>query len=379
MFDKILYKKHSNGQIGSWHIYVTDSPAEITREASKVIGGKAVVTRTIIHEGKNIGRSNETTPLEQAELEAEAKFKKKLDEGYVLTPPKAGDVVTNSLGFLKPMLAQPMDKVKQWVFPVFVQPKFDGHRMLATAQDGQVVLYSRQGKVVSVEHIRDILQRSHEAYLVNGDGWDGRTLDGEIYQHGETLQRIASLVKKPKPESRGLKYYVYDVMQPSTYEHRHHYLLWVTANLDPDYVEVTETHTIQNTEELEDFHALQIGKGYEGTIIRHGDLGYEDGKRSKSLMKKKDFQDAEFLIIGHELGKPDIKPDATYERPVFICEAANGKRFNVTAPGTMQERHALFDAGISKCYMQLLTVKYFNLTPDGIPFHGVALRFREDI
>jgi DNA ligase-1 len=380
MFDKILYKLHSSGQIGSWRIFVEAWPAEIVREACKVLGGKAVVTRTVINEGKNIGRSNETTAHEQAILEAESKYKKKMDEGYVITPPKAGDAVTNGLGFLKPMLAHPINKVKKWDFPVFVQPKFDGHRMLATVQDGQVVLYSRKGKTVSVEHIRDILQRAYENFLCGGGGWDGTTLDGEIYQHGETLQRIASLVKKPKVESRQLKYHVYDIMNPDrAYNDRLDDIKSATAELDPEFVEVTVTTEVHDQQQLNELHAHAIGQGYEGTIIRHGEQGYEDGKRSQSLLKKKDFQDAEFKIVGYELGKPDIKPDATYERPILICEAANGQTFGATAPGTMQERHSLYSNGLDKVINQMLTVKYFNLTPDGIPFHGVALRLREDI
>jgi len=375
MFDKILYKLHSSGQVGSWRIYVTDFPAEITREACKVIGGKPVITHTVIDEGKNIGRSNETTPLEQATLEAQSKYKKKMDEGYITTPPKAGDVVTNGLGFLKPMLAQPMDKVKAWDFPVFVQPKFDGHRMLAAVEDDKVVLYSRQGKPISVEHIQKDLQ-----WMYDTAHWDGTTLDGEIYQHGETLQRIASLVKKPKPESKGLVYHIYDIMEKN---HKYAYRFIKLKSLFSlgffQNIVITETIELSSQQKIDEFHAIQIGKGYEGTIIRHGDSGYEDGKRSKSLMKKKDFLDAEFEIIGHELGKPDIRPDTTYERPVLHCKAANGKKFNVTAPGTMQERHALFTWGVENLLGKFLTVKYFNLTPDGIPFHGVALRVRTDI
>lgn len=380
--DKTLYKLHSNNQIGSWRIFVSDGEAFpiMVREACKVISGTPVVTVTEFLEGKNIGRSNETTPLEQAIAEAESKIRKQYDKGYVDEIPSVGDTVTNGLGFLKPMLAQPIDKVRDWSYPVYVQPKFDGHRMLATVNHkDEVVLYSRQGKIIDVEHIRYSLQELYD----NGH-WCGTTLDGEIYLHGESLQRISSLVKKPKPESKELVYNLYDIMHTdSPYDERLSDIRQISENAICGKINVTETWFIDPDngadDELIEFHATFLGRGYEGTIVRHGDTGYEDGKRSKSLMKKKDFQDAEFRIVSHELGKPDIKADGTYERPVFICEAHNGERFGVTAPGTMQERHQFFLNGLGNYIGRLLTVKFFNLTPDGIPFHPVALRVREDI
>lgn len=376
-FDKTLYKVHSNKQVGSWNIYVADSsPVILVRESCKVIGGKSVVTKTEYKEGKNIGRANETSPLEQAILEAESKVKKQLDKGYVDYIPDANDTVTNSLGFLKPMLATSIDKVKKWEFPVYIQPKFDGHRMLATVQDGEVVLYSRQGKILDVKHIQSQLQT-----LLKIGAWSGATLDGEVYLHGATLQRISSLVKKAKPESDSLIYNVYDIMVDKPFVDRFNIIWDIIGNTHITHVQVTETHEVYNNggfKVINDLHAEYIGRGYEGTIIRHGDTGYEDGKRSKSLMKKKDFQDAEFEIVRVIQGKPKFKGKEVFEVAIYECRAENEKVFTVTSPGNMQEKH---DAWVNRESMvgKFLTVKFFNLTPEGIPFHPVALRLREDI
>ncbi len=373
---KELFKIHSNGQIGSWSITVADKgdgTATMLRSACKVLGGKAVETPTNYTDGKNIGRSNETSPLEQALLDAESRYKKQLDKGYVVEMPKAGDVVTNSLGFIKPMLAQPIEKVKSWEFPVYVSPKLDGHRMLATVQDGQVVLYSRQGKEVSVEHIRGQLQ-----ILFDNKRWDGTTLDGEIYQHGETLQRISSLVKKPKPESNNLVYHVYDITDKNeSYGSRLATLNNLLTNFSKSIV-VVPTSFVGALALLNEMHSEHLAQGYEGTMIRHGDTGYEDGKRSKSLMKKKDFQDAEFKVVNVLEGKPIIKANKTYNVAIYECVTNEGRRFTCTAPGTMQEKH---DAWVNRAAAleKMLTVKFFNFTPDNIPFLPVALRLREDI
>lgn len=376
MFHQKLFKIHSSGQVGDWEVTVSDlgdGTALITRHSRKVLGGKPVTTPTPVRVGKNIGRSNETTPLEQAILEAKSKVKNQLDKGYVEEMPKAGDVVTNSLGFLKPMLAQPIEKVKSWGFPVFAQRKFDGHRMLATVKDGCVVLYSRQGKEQNIAHIKEALEQAFNAGI-----WDGKTLDGEIYQHGETLQRISSLVKKPKPESLELTYWLYDIMEESQdYSQRIARLKAITNQLDCNKIQLTDTALVDDDEALNALHSQFLSEDYEGTIVRHGNTGYE-GKRSNSLMKKKDFQDAEFKIVDVIKGKPYIKPDATYEMAIYTCETSDGVLFEATAPGTMQEKHNAWKERFS-AIGKMLTVKYFNMTPNGAPFLPVALRLREDI
>ncbi|QPG07166.1 ATP-dependent DNA ligase [Salinimonas marina] len=368
-----LFTTHSNGDIGSWKIEVFNiNPYPLTRTtATKKLGGKPVVTDSYTAEGKNIGRANETTPLEQAISEAKSKVSKKLDKGYTYEMPEPGQRTTNALGFIKPMLAQPIEKVKAWNYPVLAQPKMDGHRMLATVKDGQVVLYSRQGKVLDVEHIRADLQTAFDCGI-----WEGETLDGEVYAHGETLQRISSLVKKPKPESRHLCYCLYDVVRDMPYPSRHEVLSDIHANMVTTCVTVTETTVVLTDRELNDLHAKYIGMGYEGTIVRQGIHSYEDGKRSPSLMKKKDFQDAEFEITGHQTGKRNERHDL--DVGIYICRAPNGIQFSVTAPGDMYEKHRHAQEAESN-YGKMLTVKFFNYTPDGIPFHPVALRIREDV
>ena len=74
---KILYKKTSTGAIEEWNIS-TDNNKIITRWGQ--MGGKIQEVTDVISEGKNLGRSNETTNVGQAEAEAQAKWEKQLKE-----------------------------------------------------------------------------------------------------------------------------------------------------------------------------------------------------------------------------------------------------------------------------------------------------------
>jgi len=367
---KTLYKVHSGGKVGDWVINLYDNEdgsATLERKSCKVVGGKPVETLTKITAGKNIGRSNETTPLAQGELELYSKVNKQIDKGYVTHKPEAGAKVTNALGFIKPMLAQPIEKVNKWQFPVYAAAKLDGHCLLANNE----TLYSRGGKTVTVHHITKSLT----------DIPNGVTLHGEIYIHGETLQRISSLVKKPKPESVELVYHVYDVHtkdQELPYSKRYQLLKEIVASLGNDSILALEQLVIENQQALDCLHAKYLSQDYEGTMARHGDSPYEDGKRSKSLMKVKDFQDAEFEIVGYEEGKPYIREERTYQVPVYVCQTSDGNKFNCTAPGTMEEKDHAFSHA-KDAIGKMLTVKFFNMTPDNVPFLPVALQIRDDI
>ncbi|AYA64266.1 ATP-dependent DNA ligase [Alteromonas sp. RKMC-009] len=372
-FNQLLYKAHSNGSIGSWEVKVTGTDAEavMTVIATKKLGGKSVETPRKITKGKNIGRANETTPLQQAIAEAQSKVNKQLDKGYTVDMPEAGSVSTNALSFQKPMLAQPVDKVKDWDFPVYVQPKMDGHRMLAAVQDDKVVLYSRQGKVIDCEHIRATLQSMYDSEI-----WLGDTLDGEIYAHGLSLQTISSLVKKPKPESEQLRYNLYDIMVDQGYRHRLALLMRMLDHFSTEYVTLTQTTVLNDHAQLNHMHGVYIGEGYEGTMIRQLDFPYGKGKRCKSLMKKKDIQDAEFLITGLTEGKVNERLGTRVG--IWICQTKEGKVFEVTAAGDAQEKHDVAVNGRQQIG-KYLTIFFFGYTPEGAPFHVKDSRVREDI
>ena len=72
-FEKTLYKAHSSGAVGSWSVVVTgeDKMATMVVSSRKKLDGAEVKTPTEYNKGKNIGRANETSPLQQAILEAE--------------------------------------------------------------------------------------------------------------------------------------------------------------------------------------------------------------------------------------------------------------------------------------------------------------------
>ena len=76
--NKVLFGKDKNGGYKEWRISVFGDVIAITHGKE---GGK-MQTKTEVVKGKNIGRANETTPEQQALLEAESRYNKQLDKDY---------------------------------------------------------------------------------------------------------------------------------------------------------------------------------------------------------------------------------------------------------------------------------------------------------
>jgi nucleoside-diphosphate-sugar epimerase len=78
-----LFGHTSNGDIKTWNASVIESEDHsIVKYEFGLEHGKKQVQTKQIDEGKNIGKSNETTHYEQAIKEVESKMKKKMDTGY---------------------------------------------------------------------------------------------------------------------------------------------------------------------------------------------------------------------------------------------------------------------------------------------------------
>lgn len=371
--DRTLYKNHgkSVGFWSAWAEKTEDGGAKVKIEYAKTLDGK-VVPKEYEVKGKNIGRSNETTPIEQAQLEVDSRTNKQLDKGYVYSKEEAEKAkAANSLGLEMPMLATPIEKVKpekiEWA-NAYAQKKLDGHR--AMFKDG--VLYSRQGKVIDLPHITDAIVSA---------GIDHLHLDGELYLHGKTLQEIGSLVKRKQEGSEDLVYYIYDKVGDAPWDLR------ITTVTDqgvspeswPLALKVLTGSKMLTFEQLQEFHERQLKAGYEGTMLRWGGAGYQDGKRSKHLLKLKEFKcDSEFVVTSVERGVPHVTAGGTFEVPVWVLRTPEGKEFRATAPGNLEEKNNLWLTRESYIGRNA-TIQYHYLSADGVPQLPVALRLREEL
>jgi DNA ligase-1 len=372
-----LYKKTSTGKIQQWTVSVLGNT--IRTEYGQV-GGKLQVTTETIDHGKNIGRSNETSPEQQAEAEAKSRHERKLKKDYVLTPGEARDGGSSDLieGGVLPMLAHRYDKHGDKIkFPCYVQPKLDGHRCIAVVDDtGKCTLWSRTRK--------PILSMPHIVAAVEETKIKGIVLDGELYNHDyrDKFEELTSLIRPAyaKDGHEVVQYHVYDIVPPNmplgfgnrdtwleTWQYEHFIYSGYSGPL-----RLVETEPVGDAAQVKGMFNKYVAKGYEGAILRNVLGAYKNG-RSYDLQKVKSMQDAEFTIVGVKEGRGKLKGHG-----IFECKTDMDVRFDVKMAGELE--------GLKKYYEnpreyigRKLTVQFQDWTAAAIPRFPVGLRFRKDL
>jgi len=353
-----LYYTNNSGKLYEWGIWVDGS--EIYTKYGGVGDSKQVAIKCATP--KNVGKSNETTPQEQAELEAEAMWVFKKERRY-----SENEEDSSIVERLRPMLAKKLGELPDKVFPVAVQPKLDGIRCLIKIDNGNIEMVSRSGKpIVTCGHISQQIQAMKLPSMV---------IDGELYNHDITFQAITKLVKKYYPgKSEDINFVYYDSYTETTkdlpWEERH------TFSQTSSNVHKLAHMNARDEEGIKAAHRWNIKSGYEGSIIRISrgikKLDYRTGARSSALLKLKDFLDDEYPVVGYTEGIGKFTGCIIYE-----CKTPEGISFNVVPRGTMEERKYWFK-NARRFIGNQLTVRYFATTEDGVPRFPIGIGIRWD-
>ena len=383
-----LYKKTTIGKTQTWEIEVSGNKF---RTISGQADGKKITNNWTVCQGKNVGKKNATTGEEQALKEAEAKHKKKLEAGYHLNLKNI-----SKKRFYEPMLAQDFkNKNRQsevmadlqqvdggTVGTVFSQPKLDGIRCIAMREG----LFTRTGKeITAVPHISEALEPFFKLY-------PNATLDGELYNHAykDDFNKIIHLVRKQNltdehlsESAEMIQYHIYDapvigngkwaMTEKDLYSDR-------TSKLDASFVNlklekedclvIVPTVEIHGKEQLDRCYEDYIEAGYEGQMVRL-DGPYEN-KRSPKLLKRKEFVDEEYKILGYEEGEGNRAGTIKH----FKFKNKDGKEFNSNVKGSFSYLTKLLEIADTLIGKDA-TIKYFNLTPDGVPRFPYVIAIRD--
>jgi len=391
-----------NGRTKMWEAEVVsneDGSATVSISYGLVAGKKQTTTRTY-NAGKNVGKSNETTPFEQALSEATSKWKnKKEKEGYVSgemaeSSSSSSSSVTDkeepqkeSIAEKKilPMLAHVFDPAKEKSkisFPCYVQPKLDGVRCICylSADGTRVVAQSRTGSYFeSVGHITTELLGP---FLEIPELGRGVALDGELYTDSMPFEQLVGLVKKKKLSTednekiRNIYYHVYDIVDTSaeaTFDNRIRRLERFTKTIDSPVIKLVDTQLANTLEDFRWFFSSSIQKGYEGVMLRNIRGKYQCNYRSYDLQKYKEFIEEEYEICGFREAEGRDKGTV-----IWLCRLPDesGSVFSVRPRGTLDMRRYWFLKGDDYIGKQL-TVIYQELSEYGVPRFPVGKCIRD--
>ena len=354
-----LYKISSIGKTQQWDIGVAE-----TNEGMVIltywgyVDGEIQEAQELITEGKNLGKANATTPQEQAESQAQSKWEKQKRFYYAETIEEAKKLKNKST---RPMLASKYeDRMKDLTEGQVLiwQPKLDGMRCIAVHNGTTVDLFSRgQKKINSAPNVQYVLKH----LMKEGEIWDG-----ELYNPDLSFEDLMSLARKKEPAEghEKLQFHVFDVIAPGKFVDR---VLDVFERIELfENVYIFPVHTsFQSYSDGAVDVALEIYEyqGFEGIILRDPEAEYEH-KRSKSLLKVKQFHDEEYEVVGCEEGTAGTKKAGLLE--VFVMVTPEGREFRAPLIGTDHAKKIMWEN--REDYIgRLATVKYQEKSKYGVP------------
>lgn len=340
------------------------------------------------------------TLKEQLDLEYKSNMKKYLDKGYKLLDKPIdnyseeqlqeiiGNVVTDSSGFAKHMLAKQADKVKdssiEKVKTWIVSRKIDGVRCSFYWKDGEVKSASRGGGDYDPSTYQLREHPKLRALLSEHPDW---VLDGELYKHGKSLQQISGAARMEKT-AKGcdwIEYYIYDIMIPDQpFGYRQEVLNEIKEALglgfnpeqewkDGDLRMQMVPHEIvagdNKKDQIMELHNQYVSEGWEGCVARDASKPYKYGGRSQEMVKFKMYQDAEFEITG-------ISEGLREEDMCFTLITEDGIEFKAKPMGS-RELKQQYREDLDKLIGKMATVKFFYLSDEGTPLQPVLKAIRD--
>lgn len=377
-----IFKMDSTGKIREWTAQVDGSR---WRTRAGLVDGSLVTSGWT----ECVAKSQDTD-ADQALFEANAARDHKLAREYYDNILAAESGVP---AMFKPMLAKDFAKIKpeKLTFPCWMQPKLDGIRCIVTAEGA----FTRQNKpILSIPHIIEQLAPFFEAY-------PDAVLDGELYNHElrEDFQQITSIVRRDLSPDQDLtakkeaervanlekavaliQYHIYDAtgsmsgenaptrLEDFVFFHDMNDLDWDDGDICNGDLHLVRTEPVLKPETIDALHGQFTGQGYEGSMVRL-DGPYEN-KRSGLLLKRKDFDTAEFTIERVEEGNGNWKGYAKR----IVYKTATGHEFGSGVRGSQAQMKNVLD-NADDYVGSIATVRYFGLTDDGIPRFPVTIDF----
>jgi len=363
MAEKIKYQQTLLSGIDGrkiWKIYVKDENGiGIIIKEWGVKDGKIQRIEKRIEKGKNIGKKNETSPLEQAINEAKSTVKKRMRENIST---EHGELKSEKMNFRPMLLKKWVEHEHKFEPPFFVQPKYDGERVIAflnkkeekrkkekKSKQYTLMLISRKGKLITIlpslirkEIKKTIIKISKE---INLKKIEDIYLDGELLSFDYKFERFTGLFRKIKGLSaeqqkilETVNFVPFDLFiksQPELDFTKRWKIIDKFLPIELKRVIKPPIEIIKKKKNI--ILKRYLDKGYEGAVIRIPSGIYKPNKRVDTVLKLKEDNEEDGTIIGFKEGMGKEKG-----MPVWEVKMENDKTTWARPKGTVAERKNYF-------------------------------------
>lgn len=253
----------------------------------------------------------------------------------------------------QPMLAEKYDgtqNIENWL----MSEKLDGIRCI---WDGQR-LYSRNGKLF---YPPKWFKEGFPSDIV---------LDGELFLNRKDFSRTSSIVMKQyeHDEWKEIKYIIFDApCIKGDFNQRLKILESKLSQVKSPYIELLKQEICKDKEHLEAKMKEIIQLNGEGVIIRDPKSEYEN-RRVKTMLKVKEFHDAEATVLSHHKGTGRL----AHTMGAIEVKNDDGIIFRIGSGFDDSERAKPPKIG------SRVTYRYFELSKDNVPRFPTFLRIRKE-
>ena len=261
-------------------------------------------------------------------------------------------------------------------YPVRVEAKLDGLRLIAVKAHGEVSLFTRSGS--PIETLPKIVQ------AIKALKTDNIVLDGEVM--GDDWNESASVVmsSKSKKDDSTMRYHVFDIVdftawqaQVSTthYRERLSDLQLAIGDTEGTPFRFVKSTTAQDEAELRQFYNECLTEDYEGVMLKRLDTPYQ-WKRTDAILKMKPVATEEGVIVGWHLSPEKTKRAGQFGG--FHVLTPNGVTTKVGGGYTDSQKKQIQDEGPDTYIGRIAEVEHQPpFTADGKLRFPVFSRFRD--
>lgn len=212
------------------------------------------------------------------------------------------------------------------IYPVIVQEKLDGVRLVSIVDNGHVVFFTRNGKSPHLpklaEEIGKFPDGIYDGELVKGEGKlkDRTTISGIV----------TSALAGTSVNLDGIQYALFDYLSRAdwTLKYSDNYTIrrnTLLAKYKPSHmISLVNEFYATTKQDIDEFYSYVVERGGEGVILKSPSGRYEY-KRSSNWLKLKEELTADLECVGIENGKVWTKYEG--EIGALICEGTVGKDF----------------------------------------------------
>lgn len=203
------------------------------------------------------------------------------------------------------------------------------------------------------------------------EGFPDHPLDGELWMGRGRFAELSGAVRQEVPDDddwQRIRFMVFDLPdKEATFDQRLTRLRVLIEEVGSPYMALVDQQRASTHEKLMQRLDEAVDGGAEGLMLRLGGSGYRSG-RSNDLLKVKQYQDAEAVVVRHLPGQGKFEG----LMGSLLVELEDGRQFRIGSGFTDEDRASPPDPGTT------ITFKYYGLTATGLPRFASFLRIRND-